>query len=493
MLLAICSALTLASLGPGPWASPAFRPAPVQGDDFDLEKAFEGWLERCVWIKREVQSRLLEPSESVVREHADLLKMDDTGAASLVDRRHEDTTIGRSILYRGGGAYYSFVTRSHSYDSQPDIQLSGGRLSSGFAGRDFGTIYPLGTLGIGEIDGAGEQIPAGIPEASAKAWPVLWAPIDPQKAANRDHQRDPFWQREASSVAVGESYLLRAWCGRGHDVLVALHIAEKTEYGLTLVWRKLRSFPMENGSDSKTNELHSGVRDFPGSTEAGMDLESMSLDSLFEQLEIEIDEARGELLSVPRSKQDQYLKVIGPVENFAQRSGFFRLMERGKADGILGQNVGCYYSFARQSHGWDARPEIGLENGGLGGGQQNLYALDLGALPFAAIAKAVRGECPVPDDERLAKGWAALHGMKMVRNDRNDLVPDGEWPKALVAGGVNLPRGRDPLAVHGHTYLLRTSGAQGDLLITVTVLEKDALGASLAYRILESYPLPAKK
>jgi hypothetical protein len=38
---------------------------------------------------------------------------------------------------RGGGAYYSFTNKSHSYDETPQISLEKNNLKVGFAGADF--------------------------------------------------------------------------------------------------------------------------------------------------------------------------------------------------------------------------------------------------------------------------------------------------------------------------------------------------------------------
>ncbi len=82
--------------------------------------------------------------------------------------------------------------------------------------------------------------------------------------------------------------------------------------------------------------------------------------------------------------------------------------------------------------------------------------------------------------------------MKLVANERRDLVPGDGWSEKLAETGVlsSVTRRRElALIAEGHTYLFRTAGSQGDLLLVITVIKKDALGASLAWRLLESFPV----
>jgi hypothetical protein len=448
-------------------------------------------LERCVWIKREIQRRLLEAEPEVLSKNEELLKLDETGAARLVDRRFQDERAGRAILQRGGGAYYSFATRSHSYNSQPDIELQNGRFSSGFYGLSFGAIYRLGPVDLAQIDTSGATLPAGITKKAEVAWPRLWAPIDAKRAMKREQQRDVFWRHQASVGDVGSTYILRAWLRAEHDILVAFRIEKKGPYGVTIVWRKLKSFPMDGSRGQRSPDGHPEVPRLAHDSALASSLRTLSVDELLEKLDAEAESAR--LLSVPESQREEFVEWSGQPMNLAQRGGFLRLLERGKAAGIFGDNVACYYSFASETHGWSSRPEISFENGTLGGGQNNCWLVDLGALTSEELAAASSGKCPSGPGSRVALGWTALHRMELARSERRDLVPTESWQDRLAEAGVTDPdarRTRRAPVTQGHSYLFRTAGSRGDLLLIATALKRDDNGVSLAWRVIESFPIP---
>lgn len=501
MIITACLLSAFACTPPNPWSEQQSADTPATGSPISTpssevvgsrtEIRFPTLLDRCVWIKREIQRRLLEPEPEVLLKNAELLALEGTGATRLIDRSFQDKPPGRAILQRGGGAYYSFATRSHSYNSQPDIELQNGSFSSGFYGLSFGTVYRLGPVDLAGIDPDGVVLPVGITKQAEMAWSKLWAPIDLKRAMKREQQRDPFWTHRTGAGEVGSTYILRAWLKDEHDILVAFRIEKKGRYGLTIVWRKLKSFPMVGSRGRRSPDGHPEIPSLPPESAFASTLRALSIDELLAKLNAEVESAN--LLTVPDSHKEQFVQWSGPPKNLAQRGGFLRLLERGTAKGIFGDNVACYYSFANGKHGWDHRPEIGFEGGILGGGQHNCWKIDLGALSKEELAAAMGGTCPSGVGDRVAQGWAILRGMELVRNKRRELVPTDSWQDRLVEAGVSDPeprRTRRAKVIQGHSYLFRTAGSQGDLLLIITALNRDAAGVSLAWQVVESFPIP---
>lgn len=131
----------------GPWAEPIRTPsllpaqgeraASANGEDVRIpggslaSRTTQELFELAVQTRRMIKERLLTVDEALVEEHAAFLSSPDTGIVRLLERI-QNGAVGNYDLamgVRGGGAYYSFATRNHSYDAEPDIQYY--RLSTG--------------------------------------------------------------------------------------------------------------------------------------------------------------------------------------------------------------------------------------------------------------------------------------------------------------------------------------------------------------------------
>ncbi|MHC4939548.1 MAG: hypothetical protein ACYTHK_11310 [Planctomycetota bacterium] len=120
---------------------------------------------------------------------------------------------------RGGGAYFSFETRSHSYDKKPDIELQNGYFKSGFAGGDIGLVVPIDVKSV--IDATLEHQPDAFK-------------LDPPQFCK--HARSA---RERATAETGKVYMIRSIRWRQADLVAAFEVLQRDEYGLTFAWKLL--------------------------------------------------------------------------------------------------------------------------------------------------------------------------------------------------------------------------------------------------------------
>jgi hypothetical protein len=144
-----------------------------------------------------------------------------------------------AIGIRGGGAYYSFSTRDHSYNSVPEVQLENGNLSAGgFAGLNYGIMADLGSIGLDDLASTPER------EALLGYVPPV-REVDIRTEQGRRH-RLKLGDREFYAylpAAEGHTYLIRAISYGKADKLVAFHILKMDEGGsLTILWITIKDF-----------------------------------------------------------------------------------------------------------------------------------------------------------------------------------------------------------------------------------------------------------
>jgi hypothetical protein len=196
-------------------------------------------------VRRRAEELLLTVPSSVTTRHAALLARSDAGAARILPRGKYDALVEK----RGGGAYYSFATSDNSCDKEPDIELQQGSYSSSFYGGTWGYVLDLGAADVEHVPDSPTVLPAGLDETSRTTWEFLWrdagttksdVPREFQDEANRLRLR-----RGRAPAVVGHAYVVRAILPGEHDHLVAFSPVEEDEYGHTLVWRVLKSWPVE--------------------------------------------------------------------------------------------------------------------------------------------------------------------------------------------------------------------------------------------------------
>lgn len=169
------------------------------------------------------------------------------------------------ILYRGrwdplvddwgGGAYYSFMTRSNAFGNESELSLDWAPHGKAYSSRgDAGLLLDLGSIPVHHLASIvrGER-PKGLSSKEEDAWELLWnlrwsAPEGERPSlSDGDAQRASEIGLGQSALAiVGHSYLLRSLLTGSrsyNDHLVLFTAAESDDYGHTLAWWVVRSWP----------------------------------------------------------------------------------------------------------------------------------------------------------------------------------------------------------------------------------------------------------
>lgn len=171
--------------------------------------------------------------------YADFLRQSGTGIVRLLPRGAFDKQVSLS----GGGAYYSFDSRTHEYGYGSDIELQQGRLSVGFAGADFGFMADLGEVPLegvtAETDGVQFMASYETPSAEAEARAAY------REFGRRGGRAEGAWTYGSGLPAVaGRTYALRSVNYGASDVLVAFTVLREDDDGsVVLLWKMLKRFP----------------------------------------------------------------------------------------------------------------------------------------------------------------------------------------------------------------------------------------------------------
>ena len=121
---------------------------------------------------------------------------------------------------RGGGAYFSFETGSHSYNECPDLELQHGRFLSGFYGNNIGLVIPVDVESIADV--TMKHLPGSF-SLEAKKF--------------RDHARG---QRNRPEAEQGVVYVIRSVRFGEADVIAAFEVLQTDAYGATFAWKLLK-------------------------------------------------------------------------------------------------------------------------------------------------------------------------------------------------------------------------------------------------------------
>lgn len=144
------------------------------------------------------------------------------------------------LSIRGGGAYYSFVKKSHSYNDTAQIELQDNDLSVGFAGTNYGMIADLGEIPLSELDSKNKSVNS-LYNYQAKS---IYAEVrnEQQKLFPNLEINGLKFTREVKAV-VGHTYVLRAISYDEADTLVAFKVQNKDDNGsLTIFWKLIKNF-----------------------------------------------------------------------------------------------------------------------------------------------------------------------------------------------------------------------------------------------------------
>ena len=197
-----------------------------------------------------LEEQFLGVSDADRTAYADLLALPDTGLIRLLPREIFDSEVYKknkgTITMRGGGAYYSFVKKTHEYGYGSDIELDHDYLSVGFAGYDFGMILklndvPLKDLTAQHVEAAtliNYEVPTNEPEIRRE-----------QMRFGTGAVIDGFAISRRVPAEVGATYLLRSIDYDTSDVLVAIKVVRKDGDGsLIIAWKLLKNLPTPHPS-----------------------------------------------------------------------------------------------------------------------------------------------------------------------------------------------------------------------------------------------------
>ncbi|MHC4847252.1 MAG: hypothetical protein ACYTEG_02225 [Planctomycetota bacterium] len=182
-------------------------------------KQIEDWpVGELITLDREIDElllkRLLTPAPGYVRAFA----------------RHPGIKVARILQLgllqgikepRGGGAYFSFETGSHSYNERPDLQLQHSRFHSGFYGSNIGRVVPV------EVDGVADVTEKHLPESFA---------LD----AREFYKQARAIREEKPAPEQGTVYVIRSVRFGEADVIAAFEVLQTDTYGVTLAWKLLK-------------------------------------------------------------------------------------------------------------------------------------------------------------------------------------------------------------------------------------------------------------
>ncbi|MAG58751.1 MAG: hypothetical protein CMJ83_20880 [Planctomycetes bacterium] len=170
-------------------------------------------------LRKQLDERLLTPKKKWQQYKPD---GDEAGINRILHRGRWE----RQTYVRGGGAYFSFETRSNDYDDRPDIELQDNSLTSGFAGGDFGVVMALPQirrLGDAKLDGLPELITVADPK-------VLKQKLRAVRLAD-------------AQTELGRVYAVRSVRWGESDRIAVVQILGMDEDGITFSWRVLEKKP----------------------------------------------------------------------------------------------------------------------------------------------------------------------------------------------------------------------------------------------------------
>ena len=188
-----------------------------------------------------LEQKVLAVADSDREEFAAFLSQPQTGIIRLLPRETYDGNAKRALAIRGGGAYYSFVRKTHEYGFGSDIELAQEQLSAGFAGADYGMLLNLGDVPLEQV--ANDH-------AATRALLDYTPPVKEPEV--RAVQRKVWQGIELSGITfkdrilakVSNTYLLRSISVDRSDILVVFRVVRQdTDGSLIIVYRVLKTFP----------------------------------------------------------------------------------------------------------------------------------------------------------------------------------------------------------------------------------------------------------
>jgi hypothetical protein len=179
------------------------------------------------------------------------------------------------LQVRGGGAYYSFVKKSHDYDETPQIELQQNYLSVAFYGANYGFIADLGKTPLIDVSR----------ENKSTDFLFNYAPKKYEAEAREEYRRigkgfesGGLNYNQRQTAIVGHTYILRAISYDEADTLIAFQIYRKEADGsLIIFWKLLENFEkptlIRNEQAALTNNVNFISINFSGTLAAKVEAE----------------------------------------------------------------------------------------------------------------------------------------------------------------------------------------------------------------------------
>ena len=337
-------------------------------------------LDMLIRVEDELRPRLLSPPADVVAawqaqhpgvamEFARVLEYPKTSL------RFDSGAVG----VRGGGSFFSFATRSNSYDDAPMISWEGAHLK----GMRRTALFDLGLI-------EPANVPAGLAPAEAQRFAALSiGPALPETTADAGLKAllDDM-QYSFSPLVLQHTYLQRQVTPHEHDVLAIFVPIHQDATGITLAYRVLESWPVP---ERRSVPLNIPPR---SKLEPQAWTASMSTGGLLRLVDRIRARTTARLTAVPDALRQQW-----PDRPFARLLRDFYATRYVDIDG-----GGRFFNFSTQSNAYNDDPEIDLQvdrldvNSRPGGGA---LLLDLGI----ASALTVGPSFALPDGERSRLLW----------------------------------------------------------------------------------------
>ena len=218
----------------------------------------------------DAQKKMLAPSQEDQAAFAEFLKQSNTGLVKLLPSGQHELGYTVSVKedpdavlpIRGGGAYYSFSEKTHSFGPWSEICSKEGHFITGFASETLGLVTSLGDVPLESVTLSSEGV----------NYLSNYVPPKSYKEAQMERNRqfvgfniNNFTYRAIIPIALNTTYVVRSISyekrGRliggalslyvphpyeyeGADVLLAFRVVRQAEDGsATLLWKRLKKFP----------------------------------------------------------------------------------------------------------------------------------------------------------------------------------------------------------------------------------------------------------
>ena len=189
-----------------------------------------------------IKKGLLAPSIDDRTATAQFMRRFDTGLIKLLPREVFDWRTyhtKKRINIHGGGAYFSFLYKSHEARYGSDIELEYGMLSVGFAGADYGFLTNLGDLSLNDIPVDDHRLTFVENYEAARNDPEVRCEF---KRFAEGLNVDGALYKRTLPVQVNSTYLLRSITYGRSDLLVAFRVTRQAPDGsVILAWRILKT------------------------------------------------------------------------------------------------------------------------------------------------------------------------------------------------------------------------------------------------------------